>query len=300
MTTRGLASVLSLSFVGINSMNNCRYFGTETGPLIPIDVCMKWDAAGAVGAYSYECDGLGEVYLNAWDNDDCSGTASATSQGAIIPDVLNCGGGVCNHVIIREYAFTETRENMCYKNESYNPYFEYAFVTDCWDSEYVPDRSWYVVIIYIYAFIAYYIYIHPYNYMIIRSMECSADSMSLKFWDQGSCNGDARNVTKITEGCKIESDLNIPDIISNFTNFTLPTFNSNSTYFEIQGCGGATKPWLWILITCIVAICCAGCCCFCLCRYFYKKRCKGCKGKSPLLVNDAAKEGTGTFTTTTA
>jgi len=267
------ASLFSLLLIETStSINDCRYFGRETGPLIPIDVCMKWDTPEAVGAYSYQCDGLG-VYLNVWDNDDCSGEASATSEGTLIPEILNCGGGVCNHIIIREYEHTyKPRENMCYKNESYNPYFEYAFVEDCWDSEVVPDRSW--------------------------SMRCTANTMSLKFWDEHSCNGKARNVTKITEGCRLESDLKIPAIVYNFTNFTLPTINSNNTYFEIQGCGDATTPWLWILIICIIAICYAGCCCFCLCRYFCKKKCKECKsGKNidPLIVNQT-KEGA--YTTT--
>jgi len=277
MSTIFLASVLSL-IIGANSINDCQYFGTATGPLIPIDVCMKWDTAELTGAYSYECDGLGAVYMNAWDNDDCSGPSTATSEGAIIPEILNCGGGVCNHVIIREYQFTEIRQDMCYKNESYNPYFEYAFVTDCWDSVVVPDRSW--------------------------SVDCTSNSMSLKFWDDNSCNGNAKNITKITEGCEIRSDIIIPKFNVTFNNFTIPTFNytrnSNDTYFEIKGCGDATQPWLWILITCIVALCCTGCCCFCLCRYFCKKGCK-CKCKNsgknidPLIIN-TTKEGD--YTTT--
>ena len=143
MSTRTALISILLLIIGVNSINDCKYFGAETGPLLPLDVCTKWDTEYVSGSYSYHCDGFDDVFMYWWDNDDCSGMATATSEYAVAPVVVNCGGGICDHVIVREYQFTEIRENMCYRNESENAFFEYAFVTDCWDSVVFPDVSWY-------------------------------------------------------------------------------------------------------------------------------------------------------------
>ena len=299
----GLVGIIFLSLMSDRSygINNCKYFGGETGPLIPIDVCTKWNSIENTGSYLYKCDEFNQIYLHYFaNNDNCQGSQEEISANPIWPFVQNCGGGICNHVIIREYSFTEIRENMCYKNESRNDFIEYSFVTSCWDSTFVPHTSWYHIYSihnFIHIFITFcYIFVFVY-----RSMDCTEDSFSFKFYDEDSCNGEAKNVTKITEGCRIESD--IINRLENITFYNHSGFgsnfsrNSNNTYWEIKACGDATYPWLWILITCLTGVCCIGCCCCCLFKYFYRKNCnnKKCRaGKQknidPLIVNET-KEG---------
>ena len=148
-----MASLLLLFFLAwpsSSSMPNCQYFGLETGPLIPMSTCLKWNTA----SYSYECHGFAQIRLHWFpDSDRCQGLEEI-SENAIYPIVQNCGGGICDHVTIRQYERGDNdQENECYKNET-EGFIEYAFVTDCWDSIVMPSKSWYC-----HSFLSLYIWI---------------------------------------------------------------------------------------------------------------------------------------------
>eukprot|EP01084_Bolivina_argentea_P240719 404292_1 len=207
-----------------SSINNCKYFGTVTGPLIPLDVCTKWQTKSNIGSYLYACDAFGGIYLHWFPQSEACSGIEEISVNPIFPAVHHCGGGICNHVTMRKYSRTQFQEpNMSHKNDS-QTFIEYAFVTDCWDSILMPSKSW--------------------------SLDCTSDSLAMKLHDGNGCHGTARNISEITEGCHLRNDLHLNRSFPFYNDTIIPnrTVNINDTYFEIRRCGDATPPWLNVFI----------------------------------------------------
>ena len=107
---------------------------------MPCGVCLKAKIQGIpTFSYEFECDSSSYVTGMAYQDASCRQPVGYTDMVAYV----NTNGGVCNHVTFRSYAanyYNTQHGKSCVKDEDIG-YFEFAFVSGCWNSLFAPQYS---------------------------------------------------------------------------------------------------------------------------------------------------------------